>query len=116
MRERTDKATKGPWAVRPKEFDDWGIVRAPDGCIAAKAYAGRGVDLNEIDEFRKAKADPTQHNADFIAHARTDVPLLLRLVEIMTPYAPSGCCCPVGQCNCRAGVFDAAIQAALEET
>lgn len=31
LRELSEAAPKGPWAVRPKEDDDWGFVRGPVG-------------------------------------------------------------------------------------
>jgi hypothetical protein len=85
IRERAESATPGPWRVRPDEYDDWGVVKAflpEDGTIyVARAGAGRYVPSHEISQHRLKGTDPYQHNADFIAHARADIPALLAEIE-----------------------------------
>lgn len=61
-----NKHTPGPWAYRPLEFDDWGIVRAGD-YVVAQARAGGG-DVS-LDEHRANKTDPYEANARLIAAA-----------------------------------------------
>ena len=81
IRERANAATEGPWLYRPHQHDDWGTVRISDPeepYFVARAQAGGPSDL---DAHRKAKTDPYRHNGEFIAHARTDVPRLLDLIE-----------------------------------
>lgn len=77
-------ATPGPWRAKPHEFDDWGVIRSPDGLQVALAmdgirYFGGYDDL--LNSHRRANTDPTQHNMDFIAHAREDVPALIAEVR-----------------------------------
>jgi hypothetical protein len=84
IRERADKATPGPWLYRPRIIDDWGSVRAGvDGYHVAISRDGDGIgaDQKAMDEHRKNKTDPYEPNGRFIAHARTDIPALLALVE-----------------------------------
>ena len=33
------KHTPGPWSYRPRENDDWGMVRGPDGRLVAALVA-----------------------------------------------------------------------------
>lgn len=66
--------TKGPWDYRPKEYDDWGVVRGapdPDGraWIVTQARAGREVSEDELAEHRKNGTDPYEGNARLIAAA-----------------------------------------------
>jgi hypothetical protein len=61
--------TKGPWAYRPREDDDWGVVRGPDGRLVASAKAGRDVSQDEYAEHRQNGTDPYEDNARLIAAA-----------------------------------------------
>jgi len=71
-----EAATKGPWEVRPKQYDDWGMIRAAD----EMPVASTGMYARVPDEFQQMPWGPNRHdgpievkaNADFIAHARTD--------------------------------------------
>ncbi len=68
-------ATTGPWSVRPIHFDNWGIIRSAMGNLVAVARAG---DTSYRDrDHRLAGTDPFEHNAQFIAAARTLVPALV---------------------------------------
>lgn len=66
--------TPTPWAYRPKEYDDWGVIRGPAaddgfGWIVASARAGRSVTPEEESDHRRAKTDPYGANATFIVRA-----------------------------------------------
>ncbi len=74
------RATPGPWLVRPKEDDDWGVVRACDWMVAS-AKAGRYTSEAEISEHRQNGTDPYGHNAEFIAAARNISPRLVERVR-----------------------------------
>ena len=58
-----------PWAVRPKEFDDWGIIRDAMGFIAAVARRNASSPYGDDDLHRINGTDPFQPNADFIVLA-----------------------------------------------
>ena len=62
IRERADKATKGPWA---QNADDASAIEHEYGLFYWQLSA-------HVDE---------SHNASFIAHARTDIPALLDTVD-----------------------------------
>jgi hypothetical protein len=86
IEERAKAATPGPWRTRVDDIDDWGQVRGlgPDGRMwtVAMARAGRFVSSEEEDACRwPSKADPYGHNAEFIAHAREDVPALVEEIR-----------------------------------
>ena len=67
-----EKATDGPWAYRPQEFDDWGVIRATkpdrDGIcfITANARDGRFATEEEFSEHRRNGTDPYGPNAELI--------------------------------------------------
>lgn len=65
-------ATAGPWKYRPREFDDWGMVRDGNGeHLVALARAGRDVDDAEFDQHRTNNTDPYEGNARLIESARS---------------------------------------------
>lgn len=76
MRARLNAATPGPWKVRPKQYDDWGWVRAADGHLVADLYsqARREKSWEPAYASQDWEAGPPQiaSNAEFIAHVRTD--------------------------------------------
>lgn len=83
IRERANAATEGPWLYRPHKMDDWGTVRISDAeepYFVARAQAGGPTDYAA---HRAAGTDPYERNGLFIAHARTDVPRLLDLIEAL---------------------------------
>lgn len=57
--------TRGPWEYRPREHDDWGVVRAPDGYFIAQCSVSRWSE--DLDKHRAAKTDPSEANARLIA-------------------------------------------------
>jgi hypothetical protein len=78
-----DGVTPGPWAYRPWQYDDWGVVRAPQGNghdlapFIAHADAGRGVTEDEKAEHRRNRTDPYGANAAHIARLDPDFVLQL---------------------------------------
>ena len=69
VKERCEKATEGPWKseIHPVGFDLVNMaLRTHDGIwLAGREHADQGDD----------------ENFDFIAHSRTDIPTLLRVIE-----------------------------------
>ena len=71
MKAAAERATPGPWAVRPEDHDDWGTVRGPADQFGARwhvarAYSGSGC-LDEYDSHRRNGTDPFGPNAAHIA-------------------------------------------------
>lgn len=66
IRERVEKATLGPWQFAPN-VNVGGLVRSDTGAMAIAA-------------FREDHAEMVA-NAEFIAHAREDIPYLLDRIE-----------------------------------
>lgn len=75
IRERASKATAGPWEANPN--DDCQLGEEKDGHVAIKTI--------EDDPWHIARvweSGPTPlRDANFIAHARTDVPRLVAALE-----------------------------------
>jgi hypothetical protein len=68
IQERCEKATPPPWV---QQIDDYGVIRThPRG--------GTGTIICDVEGQTEIEAEA---NAEFIAHARADVPRLLREVE-----------------------------------
>ena len=80
IRTRTEKATPGPWKYRPEKWDDWGWVRAGE-YIIARVTDCKDFTNEEFDLHRLNHTDPYINNAQFVAHARTDIPVLLDEIE-----------------------------------
>lgn len=75
-------ATPGPWLVRPREYDDWGWIRAEDGSLVVIGRGGTFAgDYDEhehhLSDCRAKGIDPYGHNAALIAAARNALPALL---------------------------------------
>lgn len=68
IRERAEAATEGPWAADGAE-----IYRAPNGIIRISQWVGETLD---IDDRGRSNRD-----AEFVAHAREDVPALLAEID-----------------------------------
>lgn len=112
VKAREAKTTQGPWALDSMGMFVFGPdmeMIASEGIIGAEygntiiRGAGRGL--------------PMASNADFIAHARTDIPTLVRLVEVLTEETQHRSWCNVHtswveSCDCD---IRAAITAALSE-
>ncbi len=82
IRERAEKATKGPWRCDVDIFNDDGEVEASvhDEEISMLFTEGTGV-MGGEDCWTKARESQAFRNAEFIAHAREDVPFLLAELE-----------------------------------
>lgn len=90
IRERCDKATRGPWEATPSEGDcnrrskcPKGLIYCDDKCPECDdwvIYTGAWMDgPNYIDCGDYSYF--TDEDANFIAHARTDIPALLDYIE-----------------------------------
>lgn len=80
---RADKASKGPWAVDHDDYDG-ASVYMDDGITWGRAYV--------CTDMRQGE-DEGEHDAEFIAAARADVPALvaaLRAVEAIHTKEPGG--------------------------
>ena len=76
---RCDAATKGPWMVDPEDFGT--ILASNDGGFDGYHIA----DVHDHD----GGMFPVEHNGQFIAHARADVPALLTAVQaVMKRHRP----------------------------
>ena len=56
-----------PLQYRPREFDDWGVVRTPDGSIFAVARRRTGE--TDDNEHRKNQTDPYRETGELIIRA-----------------------------------------------
>ena len=76
-----EKATARPWAVRPQEYDDWGLIRGPSigeyRPIVARAAAGGYPTDEELSEHRRNKTDPYGPNAALITELVNAFPALI---------------------------------------
>ena len=79
--------TPGPWAYRPQEHDDWGIVRTTvvneagwRPIVARASYVDSPTD-EELGAHRRNKTDPAEANARLIAAAPDLLAALIALTE-----------------------------------
>lgn len=110
LRALDEAATPGPWAYRPDEFDDWGVVKAPpqrpDGFeydlsfVLAQFRDPAATDPITQHEHRAAKTDPWKGNAELVTFLRNAVPAILamaehnqRMREALDWYAEQGAGC-----------------------
>jgi hypothetical protein len=92
IKERCEAATEGPWKNEDNAWDGNSNVIVWDSEFDPIIYVNSG--------FGFQRKDPIEHkgnwNSRFIAHARTDVPMLLEMVEhIIKSY----CYCDDEQCD-----------------
>lgn len=94
LRELDAAATPGPWAYRPDDMDDWGIVKSPrqpvDGfegglrCCLAQFRHPEALDEEVLNAHRRAKTDPWQGNAELVTFLRNAVPDILGMAAEIT--------------------------------
>ena len=58
-----------PWAVKPRECDDWGIIRNANNDFVSATNWSSGFLRKALKNGRTAATDPAQPNADFIVLA-----------------------------------------------
>lgn len=85
LRSLIAKATPGPWAYRPREYDDWGFIRVAqadaEGWQPIVALGRAGPVESDHDEHRRNKTDPYGPNAELIVAAINHLPALLDRLE-----------------------------------
>jgi len=91
IRERADKATKGPWTACGAESCDCGNVYKEFGGGNALALIATRGDWDAENDVRLSSEEIIA-NKRFIAHARTDVPRLIGLVGEMAGALDSVVC------------------------
>lgn len=85
IKAREAKATKGPWEYLPGEFNyDDDSENHPGSIHQVENKTNRGWWIAAIEELFE---EQTLANADFIAHAREDVPALIAEVERLREVA-----------------------------
>ena len=86
IRERSEKATAGPWRVTAlEEHYHSGMGCTPDGCPGHPGAQGTWVEGPKLDEYGDSyegeEYDQACADARFIAHSRTDVIRLLDTIK-----------------------------------
>lgn len=86
-------ATEGPWAYRPDEFDDWGVVKSPPRevgnyepplilrTVLAQMRDDRRLDEETLSEHRRAGTDPWEANARLVVFLRNSAQHYLSLMD-----------------------------------
>lgn len=79
VRSRAEKATKGPWVASGDSWggDDYWTVVAPDGAVVAM----EPTEFSAYESGAFISTNGLEANRDFIAHARSDVPMLLDALD-----------------------------------
>ena len=88
IRERCDAATKGPW--EPVKDNDGDITQIQSFANVFERQTGCDEEDETynivcnlpVEKYGYGSAWDSKPNSSFIAHARTDVPMLLEMVEI----------------------------------
>lgn len=79
IRERAEKATAGPWEVGA-EVD--GVYAGMNTVVrATKPHTRWATRIVSVGQTRKHIKEDSEANAEFIAHAREDIPKLLAEIE-----------------------------------
>lgn len=87
IRERAEKATPGPWSVKQPGEHSKEYIRVVDaGAPSTHGFISAGVAevccRRSSSEFKaRTPSAREQANADFIAHARADIPFLLAQID-----------------------------------
>lgn len=86
-------ATPGPWAYRPEEFDDWGVVKSPPREVGnyeppfilrghiAQFHDPEVRDEEALNEHRRNKTDPWRWNAELIVALRNNLPTIIAALK-----------------------------------
>ena len=88
IRERAEAATPGPWFTiglpwtNSDDADTWVKAGSPDPHISTFVCDCQGLITEPDDEPRPDDYRPRE-NANFIAHARTDIPALLAYIDAL---------------------------------
>lgn len=72
IQERADKATRGPWLSHDTLQGEWGVSLPNDGTVSVWGLYFGDMETNTGQDIA---------NADFVAHARNDIPALLDALE-----------------------------------
>lgn len=116
IKERAEKATEGPWAYEPEACGPGGEWYRPARAYAEIGlYGPDGVEGEELTVGGGLTAD-----AEFIAHARTDIPRLVEAIEAVMDTAdrypaPSKWDDPTGEIAWAIEAFGNAIHDALND-
>lgn len=83
--QREGEATPGPWIADTEQRGDC-VVWGPDGKFIANMGTAPHWVVSESGERRAVVFDVDRRDAEFIAHARKDVPLLLAMLPAAQDY------------------------------
>jgi hypothetical protein len=79
IRERTEAATPGPWYWEKLDADGWNDTEMP---YLASASDEGVMHFGDCEQYYPSEGSPpNDEDAEFIAHAREDVPKLLAEIE-----------------------------------
>ena len=81
-----EKATKGPWAYRPQEYDDWGVIRTTvefDGLHPVTVCARYDGDASDegLAKHRRDGTDPCGNNAALIVELVNALPAIISALQ-----------------------------------
>lgn len=82
-----EKASKAPWIYEDIKNENWGVISVEpkdknhNGFYAARAYAGRQITEEELNQHRDAETDPYGPNAELIVFLRNNTDLMLQLLK-----------------------------------
>ena len=87
-----EKATAGPWAHRPQEYDDWGVIRMAerdqDGFMRHVCKCAYVASPEELCEHRRNGTDPAGDTASLIVALRNNLPAILAALRAQPSPAP----------------------------
>lgn len=87
LRVALEKASALPWAYRPQEHDDWGVIRGREktewGSLPMVARGHYNEYTTDDDEHRRNKTDPFAPNSLLIVEVVNALPSLLARIEAL---------------------------------